>query len=465
MPISPGTAVTVIALPIALATACNSTSGWRTEVDGGANPADSSSAGREDGGDAVQNDGGKDSNGTATSEAGGPTRSYHLASAGAQFVPGSALVFDVLPADLATDVDAFAFHEEFHGLPWDEFETNQPPPREWAEVMDAHASQAAAAGKPIFLSMLIGREYLQDKTVIKNGRITRQTAWSARCYDFATATDGARKRTAYLRYVEWMVRRFSPRWVNVAVETNAFAVACERAWPAMAELINAAYDTVKTVKPDAVVFPSFVLAPLYGYGDCPSPKTRQTCYDERYRQIASLKRDRFAVSTYPYLDEAAGARGPAGVEADWFMAAARRDPARPERVVVAETGWNSTDIVATNMGACVTAQTATEADQRDYLRRLVTIASENDMDLVTWWSNRDLLVERVMTDCPCAFDAAWCGAVEGFRASGGSDPGKQFFGELLFKIWGTMGIRNFDGTPKPLTMAAWKAARALPLTP
>jgi hypothetical protein len=59
------------------------------------------------------------------------------------------------------------------------------------------------------------------------------------------------------------------------------------------------------------------------------------------------------------------------------------------------------------------------------------------MDLVTWWSNRDLVVTELMAECPCDFDPTWCTIVDIFRGPASAGPDVQFFGELALKAFGT----------------------------
>jgi hypothetical protein len=42
-------------------------------------------------------------------------------------------------------------------------------------------------------------------------------------------------------------------------------------------------------------------------------------------------------------------------------------------------------------------------------------AKRIDMELVTWWSDRDLVTSKLMTECPCAFDNTWCTVLDSFR--------------------------------------------------
>ena len=127
-------------LLIALA-GCQTHDGYSTIEPEDAGRADA----RSDAGDAGRND----DAGDATSASG--TR---LAVSGAQLlVTGPALGLQLTEANIAEDADVIAVHQEFYGIPWSAFETNTPPPAEWAALMDRLAAQAARDRKPVFLSV------------------------------------------------------------------------------------------------------------------------------------------------------------------------------------------------------------------------------------------------------------------------------------------------------------------------
>jgi hypothetical protein len=386
-------------------------------------------------------------------------RSYSLASTGLQAIPGQPQLFQMGTANLADDADVVSIHQDFYGVPWDEFEANQPPPAEWAAKMDSLAQQSA--GMPVFLSLQLvggtGRQYLADKTLVVNGNLGTTANWSVQCYDFASMADGASKKQAYVRYVDYMVRKFQPRWVNVAIEMNLF-MPCGAAWNGLRDAANAAYDAAKAARPDVIAFPSIQIDMLYGYNNCAAPMTRDQCFEANYARLAGLHRDRFAISTYPYLLDAV--KTVPNLPADWFTRAADRGG---ERIVIAETGWDATNAVGRLQTTCFTALMSSPDDQTAYLSRLLDDAQAHNMDLVTWWSNRDLIPAQVMTDCPCTFDATWCNIVDAFRQTGGTDEMAQFYAEMTLKIWGTMGVRTYDGTQRATTYARWQQARALPI--
>ncbi len=396
---------------------------------------------------------------TAPGEA-GPTRSYLLASTGAQGLPGQVPFIQLTPANLATDVDVVSVHQDFYGVPWDAFEAGQPPPPEWTAVMDALV--ASATGKEVFLTLQLaggkGRQSLADKAVVTSGVLTTQGDWAAHCYDFASASDGPALEAAYLAYVTWMVQKFQPRYVNVAVELNLFAAGCPSAWNGMVDVERAAYDAAKAAKPDVVAFPSIQIDVLYGYSGCASGN-RQACYDANYALLANLKRDRFAVSTYPYLQS--GILTVSDVPSDWFTRGGDRGG---ERTVVAETGWSAVDIVGMLNGSCITAIASDGVEQASYFDLLTTEAQQHGMDLVTWWSNRDFEPDGVVSHC-CPYDAAWCALIDEVRAAAGTDPTQQLLAEATVKIWGAMGVRQYDGTPRSPIFDHWRAALALPAAP
>ena len=186
------------------------------------------------------------------------------------------------------------------------------------------------------------------------------------------------------------------------------------------------------------------------------------CFDASYAQIAPLKRDRFAMSTYPLVPGVFDQ--PSQVPADWFSRAAARGG---ERAIVSETGWSSSPIAAqTSGGSCMQVAPSTEAETAEYLGIVLKAAGATPMDFVDWWGDRDLVVSQLMTDCPCTFDATWCSALTAFSGSpvdGGVD--SYYYGQIALKAFGAMGLRDYAGNPKPTTFPVWKAALAMPHAP
>ena len=100
----------------------------------------------------------------------------------------------------------------------------------------------------------------------------------------------------------------------------------------------------------------------------------------------------------------------------------------------------------------------TPALETAYLQRVLSDAQTYDFELVDWWSDRDLLPEPLMTGCPCSYATDWCTIESAFQKSF-SPPQK---GDLVFKGFGSMGLRSYDGSPKALPLSAWQAVQSVP---
>lgn len=389
------------------------------------------------------------------------TRSYRLASAGVVLDPTAGPVF--ADPDIAGDVDVVNVHQDFYGVPWDAFAANTAPPAAWSAKMTELAEQAHATGKDVFLALapLDGdRAHLAPNAVASAAGFDLVHQWKPRCYDLATAADGASLRTAYARYVDYMMHLFQPRWANIAVEVSLFHFMCATAWDGMVALERDAYDAAKLAAPSVPAFPSIQIDVLYGRVLCPAPKTPDQCYEIEYAALANLKRDRFAISTYPY--NFVGFARPADIPADYLARAARRGG---EPLFIAETGWLATGVVVTDENAsCRTALASSPADQAAYFDRVVADAIANGVEVITWISNRDFLVAQVMTDCPCTFSAPWCAVIDFVRGQASTPLGKRD-AEVGFKVFGTMGIRDHAGAPRQPIFDRWTAARARPVGP
>lgn len=449
--------------------ASNTPKGGHDAGSGGVNGS-GGAGGSGNGGTSADGGGGASGNGNGGASGGGSgtgggdagTRHFLVASVGEKLlVSGSDLGLQLVDAHVAADADVVGMHHEIYGVPWDAFEADSAPPAEWTAVMQKLSTAAKATGKSVFLSisMLNGnRETLAAKTRIENGQIKTDDAWAPHCYDFRTAADGASKQAAYLRYVDAMVDFFQPAFLNIAIEVNLFFEKCPAATGGAIDVIDAAYDAVKAKHPEILVFPSFQIEHLYGFSkdSCADPSQRDTCFDSAYSVIQNIKRDRFAMSSYPYLN---GITRAADLPADWFTRGASRGG---ERALIAETGWLSTPLVAkTGAGVCQTVFSFTRTDAAGYVDRVLRDAESADLDLVTWWSDEDLVTTEFMTDCPCAFDATWCTVLDIFRGPPGpAGTDTQFFGEIFLKAFGTMGLRDYTGAPKTELYAPWSAALA-----
>ena len=69
-----------------------------------------------------------------------------------------------------------------------------------------------------------------------------------------------------------------------------------------------------------------------------------------------------------------------------------------------------------------------------------------------------------MTECPCTFSKPWCDAIAAVRSQPSTAVAKRD-AEVSFKVFGTMGIRDYSGAPRQPIFDRWTAARALSVGP
>jgi hypothetical protein len=232
------------------------------------------------------------------------------------------------------------------GVPWEIFMNRTEPPTDWiwTQTMVNFSAQAAVAKKPVFLGVLLGRNSLAPNAeFVSPSQMKFNDSFSGSCPDLSTGL-GLQLRTAYVRYVQWMVQNFRPKYFCVAVESNFFAKSCPNQWISYVNTINEAYDAAKSTAVslgfDIIIFPSFSVSPLYN--------DTLTGFDfSHYNLIKLLKRDRFALSAYPdfsTIDE---------IPFDYFTRA-KIIANESSPIIIAETGTNSEPfVIGTGNGPCL----------------------------------------------------------------------------------------------------------------
>ena len=205
-----------------------------------------------------------------------------------------------------------------------------------------------------------------------------------------------------------------------------------------------------------MVFPSFQVEHLRALPNeaCLDGEAKADCEARHREEIGGLKRDRFAVSVYPYSEWSH-----AGDVPDDHITGLVPDG---ERMLISETGWISEDIRAEGSLGCQTLVQTSPEEAYGWMTTVLETAESADAELLVWWSNRDLLEEGVSSSCPCDPDSGHCETIEAFRAAFGDDPDTAMFGEMVYKAYGTMGLRHADGSPKEPLASCWAATRERP---
>ena len=400
-----------------------------------------------------------------------------MSATGSQAVPNQTPLYQqntpAFPLSaLAQDVDVVSIFPEHLGFPVDLFLTSAPPSptHPWTIEVNKLAAAAKVTGKPIALHTALMREFIVSRAYSDNGVLKLDRTWVPRCYDLSSSAIGNLIGGAYVNYVRWLTELFDPKYVVLMAEVNVYYYQCggnNTGFQALVNIERAAYDAVKAVRPLVPVFPSIKLEELYGYS--------LTGFDAtQYNALANLKRDRFGISTYPsgMPNGTGGIMNPYVLPADYLSRWKARNPAE-KRGIITETGWNSNSISISYQGSCYANVAFSDPSfPLAYLNYVLYYAWVNNFEMVTWWSDRDLIPAATMSTCyppappgsaTCNGDV-WCLSVAQFQSDYTAfwTPPQS---ELVFKVFGTMGLRDYAGNPKPNVTNLWQQILAIPPSP
>ena len=411
--------------------------------------------------------------------------------------------FNLQNAELQTDADVVSIHEDAGwGIPWRKFFTPAvPAPAVWARHIAAMQGALesgvwrTAHGSFLTLSLVnngLGRTCPAANVTEAGGSdpfIGPTTGPCTGCYEFDPTRnpEAALVRAAHLKYVSMMVKALRPRYLCHAPEVNMYASACSaEQWASVVEFANDVYAAAKQANASLKVFPSFQAAFLRGEvndGDPCRGKPVTPCIATAKAQIAPLRRDLFALSAYPsFLGPPTGgsfANGAANFTFGGRLASSFDGYLEPilatlphaaERLAIAETGAIATNVtVQVDSGSkheCVTLLQSDAHLAAGWLQYLVNVAkaSASGFELLTWWSDADYMPASVEVECfskACSWPhktAPYCQIIDLFRtvykAKGG-----EWTGELVLKEFGTMGLRQYDLTPRPELFEVWRQLR------
>jgi len=365
---------------------------------------------------------------------------------------------------LAADVDVITVFPEYLGIPLASFAggTAPPPTDPWTVQMLTMAHDARATGKPLMVQIALSRVNVVPMAINNFGTLQLVSNWAPGCLDFTNPLY-AGLSAAYVNYATWIAGVFAPKYLVTMVEPNLYYASCggnTASWKAFAAIGDAVYDAVKHVDASIVAFPSYNLEALYSQN--------LTGYDaaQYTNAVAAMKHDRLGFATFPW-----GLGNPYQLPLDYFTRVRDKNPSEP-RIVIAETGWNSTTIRLywALFNTCSDFLYNDPSFESAFMSFLIYSAYVGNFDVITWWSDRDLIDSKVLGTCyppatPPFFTQCngdfWCIGVNFDRAYPPPWTPPEF-GELVYKAFGAMGLRNYDGSPKTGQLDLWKKYLALP---
>jgi len=275
--------------------------------------------------------------------------------------------------------------------PWDELLTDAPFPSDCTAANTQREIELAAEhGLDIFLAIDVADF---------SGGCNQEATLPAELANAGFANE--RVRQALVTYAQYVALNYRPTYLAFGVDVNTFAEEGSEDFDQFLSIYNEAYDAVKGLSPETLVFPTFQLERLDASLPPEGPRQPQWYLIPRF----GTRLDLLAVSSYPSLAFSDVKKIPAD---HYLQLAAHTD--RP--VVIADMGYSSGP-------GPDGAHEGSEEQQAAFLRRALRDAQRLAMPLVVWFIGQDT----------------------------------SFAGEPPFEHLQHLGLLRQDGTAK----AAWRA--------
>ncbi len=240
-------------------------------------------------------------------------------------------------------------------------------------------------------------------------------------------------RTAHKNYALWIVRSFHPHYLGLASEINTYMDAHPDDASNFISLYNEIYALVKAEAPDTQIFVTFQWDDLNNMFPQPEEGNRQK-FDVNWEQVEAFEPnlDLWVISSYPYFVFPSGAEIPTDYYTPLFLRTLRHSlrsqGGAPKPLAIAEGGYTSREIGGI---------TSTPEDQVAYLNAL---HDQLGPRLAFW-------VNTLLNDFNIDSYAE-------YMQKNGRDPQDA----LTLGNFAYIGLRNFDGTPKP-ALELWDSFR------
>ncbi|MDG1944709.1 MAG: hypothetical protein P8J17_10670 [Halioglobus sp.] len=374
---------------------------------------------------------------------------------------------------IVSDVDFVKIVADYVGIPYDIFSKGSEISEDhaWTKVVRELLSDMSKVERPLLLQLGLARQNMVGAASDEDGTLKVDLTWAPSCYDLSDP-EAKGIGDAYVNYTMWMVREFKPAYVVNFAEANIFYAKCGgagAAWNALAAIQRRAYEAIKAWDPTIIVFASFNLEALYG-------DKLDGWNEEQYQGISLMAYDSFAMASYPFgiRNEEGVFATPYDLPADYFSRVLGFHPDE-KRLSVVETGWNNVSISVGEENECF--ENFPYSDQSfaaDYFEFVLNSATSYQFLLLTWFSSLDVLPKNVVDTCYVRTDGRdpesdacmqdyWCLAVNQAKNAVAIPGATALFSEVLLKAFGTMGLKEYDGTSRGLLLDRWREVLALPL--
>lgn len=176
---------------------------------------------------------------------------------------------------------------------------------------------------------------------------------------------------AFIDYARYVAREYRPRYLALGVEVNSYQHQQPEDFEVFVVVYHQAYEAVKEIAPETIVFPTFQLEELQGLLPGGDPYPQQWYLINRFEPRLDL----LAVSSYPSL-----AFKTSGTIPPTYFAQIAAYTDRP--VAITGMGFSSASDVEGE-------EDDAEREQADFLRRTLDNAQQLGMALVVWFAGQD----------------------------------------------------------------------------
>ena len=179
-------------------------------------------------------------------------------------------------------------------------------------------------------------------------------------------------RDAFMAYARYIAQAYQPRYLALGVEVNSYQHEQPEDFERFVVLYHEAYEAVKEISPETLVFPTFQLEELQGLLPTDNPYQQQWYLMNRFEPRLDL----LAVSSYPSL----AYDTPDDIPSSYFAQL---------------SAYTSRPIAITGMGYASDSPDGddtqrSEPDQALFLQRTMDVAQQLSMALVVWFIGQDL---------------------------------------------------------------------------
>ncbi len=300
--------------------------------------------------------------------------------------------------DLNTDI--YSEHIDYK-IPWNAWINNLPLPTEFTNEINYRVSKKPANHKLLLSVSLLN---LERNDLCED-------------YDGSTPSYSALSDThienAYFKHLEYLISKFNPNYLIIAIESNELLVYSESKWAEYKLLTGNIRARIKNAYPNLQLSESVTLHNWF------EPNVaNQADYISEISNYVNQNMDFAAISFYPFLKQQ-------HTKAEFQQAFDFLHSEVSIPIAFSETSHIAEDLIVPSLNISINGN---EIEQNIYLETLFNNAQKQNYEFVIWWAHRD-------------YDALWETFPPEFKDIG--------------RLWKDTGVLDEDGRERP-AYTTWK---------